>query len=142
VEPNGPDDQHDDQSDDQSDDQHRHHPLIDAAIEAEFETGFHEDTVEEARRHILFRLARMTLGFLVLILGIIAIPAPGPGWLIVALGLGILAQDFVWAERALHIVRKRLPQTDDGKIPRSTWIGIAIATAVATGVSIWWGFVR
>ncbi len=117
-------------------------PLIEAAIEAEFETGVREDTVEQAKRHILFRLARMTLGFLVLIVGIIAIPAPGPGWLIVALGLGILAQDFVWAERALNIVRKRLPQTDDGKIPKSTWIGVAVATVIATGASIWWGFFR
>jgi uncharacterized protein (TIGR02611 family) len=124
-----------------ADSQH-HHPLIDAAVEAEFETGVHEETIEEAKRHILFRLARMTLGFAVLLLGIIAIPAPGPGWLIVALGLGILSRDFIWAERMLNTVRKRLPQTHDGKIPQSTWIGIAAATVVATGVSIWWGFYR
>ena len=125
-----------------NDDEQHEHPLIDAAIEAEFATGVREDTDEAAKRHILFRLARMTLGFSVFILGIVLIPAPGPGWLVVAVGLGILAQDFVWAERALNIVRKRLPQTDDGKIPKSTWIGIAVATVIATAVSLWWGFFR
>jgi len=123
-----------------------HHPLLEtaleAAVEAEFATGVHEETVEAARRHIIFRLGRMTLGFTILILGLLAIPLPGPGWLIVGLGLGILAQDFVWAERTLNIVRKRLPQDADGKIPRRTWVMIGLVTTVTVSASIWWSFFR
>ncbi len=33
----------------------------------------------------------MSLGTLVVLVGIIAVPGPGPGWLIILLGLGILA---------------------------------------------------
>jgi uncharacterized protein (TIGR02611 family) len=128
--------------DDTDDDKEQHSSIVEAAIEAEFVTGVHEATVEAAKRHILFRLGRMTLGFVVLILGIVAIPLPGPGWLIVGLGLGILAQDFVWAERTLNIVRKRLPQDADGKIPAKTWVMIGVVTACTAGASIWWSFFR
>lgn len=119
-----------------------HSALVEAAIEAEFETGEREPSVAAAERHILFRLARMTTGFVVLGLGFAAIPLPGPGWLIVAVGLGILARDFVWAERTLNIVRKRLPQDADGRIPAKTWVMIAVATLFTMSITIWWSFFR
>lgn len=40
-------------------------------------------------------------GGIVVIIGIIAIPYPGPGWLIVFTGLAILATEFEWAQRIL-----------------------------------------
>jgi uncharacterized protein (TIGR02611 family) len=48
------------------------------------------------------------LGAIVVIIGIILIPFPGPGWLIVLFGLAIWAIEFVWAERLLSYTRKRL----------------------------------
>ena len=41
-----------------------------AAIEAEFETGYREETREEARRGVVTRLLRMTSGSLVTIIGL------------------------------------------------------------------------
>jgi len=43
----------------------------------------------------------------VVLVGIVAIPYPGPGWLIVFAGLAILAKEFPWAERVLVRLRKR-----------------------------------
>jgi uncharacterized protein (TIGR02611 family) len=123
-------------------DDHHHSKLVEAAIEAEFETGEREDTVEEAKAHILLRLGRITLGFIVLLAGIAAIPLPGPGWLIVAVGLGILAQDFLWAERTLNLVRKRLPQDGDGRISTWTWVVMGITMTGGIALSIWWSFLR
>ena len=40
-----------------------------AAIEAEFETGYREETREEARRGVVTRLLRMTSGSLVTTIG-------------------------------------------------------------------------
>ncbi len=45
-------------------------------------------------------------GGAVLIVGLIAIPYPGPGWLIVLAGLAILAREFEWAGRLLRRVKK------------------------------------
>lgn len=45
------------------------------------------------------------LGTVVLVVGIVAIPYPGPGWAIVFVGLAILASEFHWARRVLHYAR-------------------------------------
>jgi uncharacterized protein (TIGR02611 family) len=42
-----------------------------------------------------------------LIAGIIMIPFPGPGWLVVFVGLGILATEFVWAQRVLDHAKSK-----------------------------------
>lgn len=110
-----------------------------AAIQAEFETGEREDTVEEAKSHALVRLGRMTLGTIVVIIGIIALPLPGPGWLIIAGGLTILAKDVAWADRLLRYIRKRVPGVpEDGKIPRSSLVTMALVTLAAVSASLWW----
>jgi uncharacterized protein (TIGR02611 family) len=48
------------------------------------------------------------VGVAVVVIGIILIPLPGPGWLIVLAGLAILALEFVWAQRLLDFTRARL----------------------------------
>ncbi len=54
---------------------------------------------------LTYRVVVGVVGFAVLVLGIIAIPYPGPGWLIVFAGLGILASEFTWAHRLLQFAR-------------------------------------
>ncbi len=49
-----------------------------------------------------------TVGSAVVLLGIVLIPFPGPGWAIVFVGLAILAAEFVWARRLLTYARARL----------------------------------
>ena len=48
------------------------------------------------------------LGALVVAIGVVLIPFPGPGWLIVLAGLAIWAVEFVWAQRLLHFTRSQL----------------------------------
>lgn len=47
------------------------------------------------------------IGSVVLLVGLIAIPYPGPGWLIVFAGLAILATEFAWAQHLLEHARTR-----------------------------------
>ena len=45
---------------------------------------------------------RVLVGFvggLITLIGVVALVAPGPGWLIIFTGLGILASEFAWAAR-------------------------------------------
>jgi uncharacterized protein (TIGR02611 family) len=117
--------------------------IEEAAIQAEFETGEREETVEEARANALVRLGRMTLGTIVVIVGIIALPLPGPGWLIIAGGLTILSKDVAWADRLLRYIRKRVPGIpEDGKIPRSSLATMALVTLAAVSASLWWTLAR
>jgi len=45
-------------------------------------------------------------GGVVLIAGIVMIPYPGPGWLVVFAGLAILAREFTWADRVLQFAKR------------------------------------
>jgi uncharacterized protein (TIGR02611 family) len=56
---------------------------------------------------VFYRVAVGVVGLAVVALGIIALPAPGPGWAIIFLGLGILATEFERARRVLRWVRAR-----------------------------------
>jgi uncharacterized protein (TIGR02611 family) len=49
-----------------------------------------------------------TWGAVVVAVGIVLIPLPGPGWLIVILGLTIWAIEFVWARHLLRFTRDKL----------------------------------
>jgi uncharacterized protein (TIGR02611 family) len=54
------------------------------------------------------RIVVGVVGSLVVLLGLVLVPFPGPGWLIVFVGLGILATEFAWAERLLDFGRRTL----------------------------------
>ena len=50
---------------------------------------------------VLKRVLVGVVGCVVTIVGVVALIAPGPGWLIIFTGLGILATEFAWAARVL-----------------------------------------
>jgi uncharacterized protein (TIGR02611 family) len=56
---------------------------------------------------LAYRITVGVVGTLVLAVGIITIPYPGPGWAVVFLGLGILATEFRAAQVVLHYARVR-----------------------------------
>lgn len=112
--------------------------LRQAAIEAEFETGRREETVEAAKDAIHIRLARMALGLVLLVAGIAMLALPGPGIVTIGFALVILARDFVWAERMLERIRHRLPQDDDGDLDPKVIVVSVISVVGAIAVSVWW----
>jgi uncharacterized protein (TIGR02611 family) len=50
---------------------------------------------------IVKRVLVGVVGGLITLIGVVALVAPGPGWLIIFTGLGILASEFAWAARVL-----------------------------------------
>ena len=56
---------------------------------------------------LAYRIVVGVIGGLIVVLGLVLVPLPGPGWLIVFLGLGILATEFAWAERLLDFGRAK-----------------------------------
>jgi uncharacterized protein (TIGR02611 family) len=59
------------------------------------------------------RIVITVVGFLVVLIGLILIPLPGPGWLIVFAGLAILATEYVWAQRLLTYAKTKVGQAKD-----------------------------
>jgi uncharacterized protein (TIGR02611 family) len=58
-------------------------------------------TVEQVRR-----ISRIVFGFTLLLAGVVMIVTPGPGWLVILLGLGLLAAEFVWARRLMERIKR------------------------------------
>lgn len=63
-------------------------------------------TFRQARRLIV-----AIVGMTVLAIGIAMIVLPGPAIVVIPIGLGILATEFVWARRLLHKIRARFPNS-------------------------------
>lgn len=62
----------------------------------------------------LKRIKRIIVGIVgttVLIIGILLLVLPGPAFLVIPLGLGILATEFVWAQRLLRKVKEKLTRS-------------------------------
>ncbi len=57
-------------------------------------------TVEQVRR-----VSRIVGGFTLLLIGVVMLITPGPGWLVILLGLGLLAAEFVWARRLMDRIK-------------------------------------
>jgi uncharacterized protein (TIGR02611 family) len=62
------------------------------------------------------RIAVTIVGFAVLVIGIVLIPLPGPGWAIVFGGLAILATEYVWAQRLLNYAKRKVVSAKDAML--------------------------
>lgn len=106
-----------------------------AAVETEMHDGFGDHAENDAG--VFKRTGRVTLGVVVVIVGIIALPLPGPGTLIIAAGLVILRKDVPIADRILKAMRKRAPGIpDDGKIPLKTLLTSGLFALIFVGISL------
>jgi uncharacterized protein (TIGR02611 family) len=74
------------------------------------------------------------VGGLVVVLGLITIPLPGPGWLTVLAGLFILATEFLWAERLLEFTKRHVQRWTDWVTSRPLWARLLLAVATAAFV--------
>lgn len=63
------------------------------------------DALKQAKRLIV-----AIVGFTVLLLGVAMIVLPGPAFIVIPLGLAILASEFVWARRLLKKVKEKIAQ--------------------------------
>jgi uncharacterized protein (TIGR02611 family) len=81
-----------------------------------------------------YRIGVGVVGGLVVSLGIVAIPLPGPVWLIVIAGLFVLATEFLWAERLLEFTKKHVKRWTDWVGEQPVWVRLLIAAATAAFV--------
>jgi uncharacterized protein (TIGR02611 family) len=58
-------------------------------------------TIEQVRRFF-----KILGGFTLLLIGAVMIFTPGPGWLVIFLGLTVLAAEFVWARRLMDRMKQ------------------------------------
>ena len=116
--------------------------LEQAAIEAELDSGRREATVEQAKRHLLVRIGVVVAGTVVCLVGLLLLVLPGPGLVVLLAGLLLLSTEVPFAARLVDRVRARLPQDEDGKLPRSAIVTMVVMAVVAMTASIWFTLLR
>jgi len=63
------------------------------------------ETLRQAKRVI-----RVVVGFTLLIVGVLLLVLPGPGWVTIFFGLALLAAEFAWARRLLDRLKSTVNQ--------------------------------
>lgn len=87
----------------------------------------HRERIRAKRKvGFAYRVIVAVIGTAIVIMGLAAVPLPGPGWLIVFIGLGVLASEFTWAERLLDYAKKRVEQWADWLRAQSLAVRLAI----------------
>jgi uncharacterized protein (TIGR02611 family) len=85
-----------------------------------------------------WRVAVTLAGVAIVAVGIVLLPLPGPGWLIIFAGLGLLATEYAWASRLLTRARRFLSDWTRWAASRGPWARVGVG---ALGLLVLAGFV-
>ena len=89
--------------------------------------GLHARRLAHQEKPVGYRILYAIAAVVVLLVGIVTIPLPGPGWATVFLGLGMLALEFTWAERLALVLLAWLQRFWTRWLAAPTWQrGIAL----------------
>ena len=84
---------------------------------------------EKRTTYQFYRAGVATVGLTIIVTGLILVPLPGPGWLIVFLGVGVLASEFPWARRLHTWASAHLRRWNAWILASPWWVRITVATA-------------
>jgi uncharacterized protein (TIGR02611 family) len=89
--------------------------------------------------HLIYRLVVGIIGLAIVALGLVMVPFPGPGWLVVFLGLAVWSSEFEWAQRLLRVARRTLSAWNEWLKPRSWWIkGLVLLVTIVAVAAVFW----
>ena len=86
-------------------------------------------------RSKLYRILFGIAASVVVAIGVVLVPLPGPGWAIVFVGLGMLALEFTWAERLLTKVLNRAESAQQAAAAASPAQKALAGVATALGIA-------
>ena len=114
-----------------------------AAEETDSDWAWRRRIRSNAHSNRVYRWVVGIIGALVMVAGLVMVPFPGPGWLVVFIGVGILASEFDWAKRLLDFGRAKLTAWNDWMRPQPLWVKAlsALLTALAVGAIFYLVFV-
>ena len=80
----------------------------------------------------MWRLGIALVGLVVVVVvGVVLLPLPGPGWLIIFLGIGVWATEFAWAHRLLRTARSFVSRWTSWVVAQPRWLSLVGATGFA-----------
>ncbi|MYU24568.1 TIGR02611 family protein [Streptomyces sp. SID8352] len=99
-----------------------------------------------ARRalHVSWQVGVFVIGLAVVVVGVIMLPLPGPGWVVIFGGMAIWSTEFVWAQLVLRWTKRKVTEAAqralDPRVRRRnialTSVGLVIMAAFI-GFYVW-----
>jgi uncharacterized protein (TIGR02611 family) len=88
---------------------------------------------------LVYRVLVFTAGLVLVLGGIALVPLPGPGWLVVILGIAVWASEFEPAARLLDFVKTRVRAWERWVRDQSWWVKglVALGTALVVAGALW-----
>jgi uncharacterized protein (TIGR02611 family) len=89
--------------------------------------------------HLIYRIVVGVVGLAVVVLGLVLVPFPGPGWLVVFAGLAVWASEFEWAQRLLRLATATLKAWAEWLKPQPWWMKglVLLGTLIALAAVFW-----
>ena len=89
--------------------------------------------------HRIYRFVVGVAGLIIVVTGLIMVPLPGPGWLVVFAGLAIWASEFEWAQGLLRVARRTLKAWNEWLRSQPWWVkGLVLLVTLAAVAGIFW----
>ncbi|MEU4403565.1 TIGR02611 family protein [Streptosporangium sp. NPDC023963] len=112
-----------------------------AAAERSGVNGWLDGVRSTRAGHLTLKIVIGAIGAVLVIGGLIMVPFPGPGWLVVFAGLAVLATEFHWAHRLLEFGKRTLSAWT-AWLGRRGWtvkILVVLAAAVTATAIVYYG---
>ncbi|WP_405655158.1 TIGR02611 family protein [Streptomyces sp. RK9] len=115
-------------------------------VKAEKPFGSKAPEFIKARRtlHLSWQVGVFIVGLAVVVAGIIMLPLPGPGWVVIFGGMAIWATEFVWAQLVLRWTKRKVTEAAqralDPRVRRRNIILTSIALVIVGalgGIYLW-----
>ena len=92
--------------------------------------------------HPIWQAGVFVIGLAVVAGGVLLLPLPGPGWVVIFGGMAIWATEFVWAQKVLHWAKSRAAAAAkaalDPRVRRRNVLLTAAGLVVVAGLAGWY----
>jgi uncharacterized protein (TIGR02611 family) len=87
----------------------------------------------------VYQVAVVILGLVLVLGGLALVPLPGPGWLIVILGIAVWASEFEPASRLLEFVKDKVRAWERWVLVQRWWVKglVGLVTVAFVGFALW-----
>lgn len=103
--------------------------------------GLRKKVAANPATDLLWRIAVGVVGGAITFIGVVFLVTPGPGWLFIFVGLGVLASEFAWAERALLQAKVAALRAKEKALSpaKRVWLYVfGSLLLLSVGALIWW----
>jgi uncharacterized protein (TIGR02611 family) len=87
----------------------------------------------------VYRIVVGLVGAAIIVGGIVLLPLPGPGWVIIFIGLAVLRTEFEWAKRLDQYTRRQVRAWTDWLGDQALWVRalVGLATFLFVAAVLW-----